>query len=67
MFELQKMHEVIIVKKLRLKAIFYRAVLYIRRNAVGIRLIWPETVIVMIVSKLFMENIRAPMRLNKLI
>ena len=56
-----------ISKKLRLGATFLQAVLYIRINVVGIRLMRPEIVIVMLASKLFIRNMRAPMRLNRLL
>ena len=65
--QLQKIYEFIIATKLRLGSIFLRAVLYLRRNAVGIRLIWLEIVIVILTNKLFIKNIRATTRLNKLI
>ena len=53
------MYESIISKKLRLGAKFLKAVLYSRRNVVGIGLICLEIAIVILVGKLYIRNLIA--------
>ena len=64
---IQKMYKSIITKKLGVGVTFPRVVLYSRRNAVGYGFIKPETVIKMLVIKLYIENMRANIRNNQLI
>jgi len=65
--DIEKTHEVVIAKKLNLGNTFSRAILYSRRNVVGIGLIKVETVIVMLVCKLCIGNLRANNKISRLI
>ena len=46
---------------------FNRAVLYMKQNAIGIGLIKLSTVVVMLIGKLYIRNIRAQTRIELLI
>ena len=52
---------------MNLSAIFPRAVLYFRRNALGIGLIKPEIIIAILACKLYIGNVRAKTRIGRLI
>ena len=52
---------------MKLGMIFLRAVLYLRRNAIGIRLIRPKMAIAMQACKLCIRNLRAQMKIARLI
>ena len=61
------MHKLIIVKKIRIGLIFPRAVLYSRKNIVGLGLIKLSTAIVILAYKLCIGNLRENTRIIKLI
>jgi len=46
---------------------FPRAILYGRQNAIGMRLIRPETILAILTCKLYIRNLRGKMRNSKLI
>ena len=64
---LQKIYKATIAKKMKLRTTFLRAILYIRQNVIGMRLITLKINMVMLVYKLYIGNIRAKSRMNKLI
>jgi len=55
---LQKKYEGTITQKIRLGTKFPRAILYLRRNAIGLGLIRPKTSIAMQACKLYLGNFR---------
>ena len=61
------MYKAMIAKKIGLRTTFPRAILYKRQNAIGIGLITPKIIIAMLACKLYIGNIRAKSRMNKLI
>lgn len=58
------MYKTVISKKLNLEATFLREILCIRRYANGIGFIKLETMIVILVCKLYIGNLRAKMRIS---
>ena len=52
---------------MNLGSTFPRAILYFRRNTLGIGLIKPETIIAILACKLYIGNVRAETRIRKLI
>ena len=52
---------------MKLEMIFPRAVLYLRRNTIGIGLIRPKMAIVIQVYKLYLDNLKAQIRIARMI
>ena len=52
---------------MRLRTKFPRAILYLRRNAIGLGLIRPKIAISMQACKLYLENLRVQTRIARLI
>ena len=52
---------------MKLGMTFLRAVLYLRRNMIGIGLIRPKIIIVMQACKLYLVNLRVQMRIARII
>ena len=50
---LQSFYEITILNKLRLSKKFLRRILYVRRNMIGIGLIYPKTAINTLATKLY--------------
>ena len=67
MIILQKMYESTIAKKMNLRVIFPRVILYSRQNTLGLGLIRPKTIMVMLAYKLYIGNLREKTRNGKLI
>jgi len=64
---LQKIYKATIAKKMKLRTTFLRAILYMRQNVIGMRLITLKINIAILICKLYIGNIRAKSRMNKLI
>ena len=65
--DLKQTYENAIAQKMNLGATFLRAMLYFRRNTLGIGLIKQETIIAMLACKLCIRNVRAETRIGRLI
>ena len=65
--KLQKKHKATILQKMKLRITFPGAVLYSRRNVIGIGLIRSKMVIVIQAYKLYFGNLRAQMRIARII
>ena len=57
----------VIAQKIKLGIIFPHVVLYSRRNVIGLGLIRPKTAIAMQAYKLYLGNLRAQMRIARII
>jgi len=64
---LKQIYESIILRKLELSENFPRAVLYLRKTALGVGLLSPKTIIDALARKLYLRHQRADDRIGKVI